>query len=77
MWWLRERNRKRGGGEEREKKKSPHAVDEQKHKLQRERRKARPASVAQSYSSVLMLFLPKSKDIHRTANCAHLAQKSG
>lgn len=76
MWWLRERNRKRGGGEEREKKKS-HAVDEQKHKLQRERHKARPASVAQSYSSVLILFLPKPKDIHRTANCAHLTQKSG
>lgn len=41
----------------------------------KERHKARPASIPQSYSSALTLL--KLKDIQRTANCEHHKQNSG
>lgn len=64
-----EKERRRGKGE-----KISHPVGEQKHKHQRQRHKTRPASAPQSYSSVLLLFLPKSKDINGTATCTSLTK---
>lgn len=66
-----EKGRRRGKGE-----KISHNADEQSHKHQRERHKARSASVPQNCFSGLVLFLPKSKDIQRTANWEHLTQQS-
>lgn len=39
--------------------------------------KTRPASIPQSYSSVLIFLHLKLKDTQRTANCVHLKQNSG
>lgn len=80
MWWLRERNRKRGGGEEREKNISHHwwteAQTSRKH-IKQGQHQFHKVILQFSYSSTLLRELRELKDTQRTANCVHLKQNSG
>lgn len=68
MWRPRERNRKRGGGgEERENKYLTLLMS--RNTNTKDRHKEGQQRFPPSYSSVLIHFLPKSKDIHGAASC--------